>query len=66
MIIKPIIESGINIQTNHHLLNYSTHTKLHHLAHEMTKGKLQNPCGNRKKSWINFLPSFPQLLPESR
>ena len=60
------MESGINIQTNHHLLNHSTRTKLHHLAREMTKWKLQNPYGSTKKSWINFLPSFPQLLLESR
>ena len=67
MVIKPITESGINLQINHHLLNHlrtlHTHSKLHRLAREKTEGKLPNPSGNKE---ILDSPPFLILLINTR
>ena len=41
------------------IYKHSTRTRSHQLVRGMTEGKIPHPCGNTKKSWTHFPPSFP-------
>ena len=55
-------------KTNTSLIIYkhTTRTKLNHLTHRMTEGKLPHPLDNTKKSWTYLLPSFLWLIPKTK
>ena len=63
--LQPLIEQKPTT-TGLIIYKHATCTKLRHLTGDKSKGKLPNPCGNRRKSWNHLTPSFPWLTPESK